>query len=169
MAIRKLNRPSDQRRAILRNQVTALLWNGKLVTTAERAKEVRSIAEKLITIAVKDYDKILTVSKTVKNDKGVEETITVRNDAPEKLNARRRLMAYLYDQKELRGRDEKRADYKERTKDIRHPLIEKLFNEYAPKYEKRAQESGQGGGYTRMMKMGPRRGDAAEMVLIELV
>ena len=169
MPKRKLNRASDQRRAILRNQVTALLWNGRIETTQERAKEVRSIAEKLITVAIHDYDKILLVSKEVKNDDNRMETVTVRNDAPEKLAARRKLMAYLYDVKELRGKDEKREDYRKRTKDIKHPLIEKIFNEYAPKYDKRAKDLQQGGGYTRIIKIGPRRGDAAEMVVLELI
>ncbi len=168
MANRKLGRPSDQRRAILRNLVTALIWNGRIVTTEARAKEVRSIAEKLITLAAKEYNNTVTVTKTVQNDKSQSEQEVV-NDAPSKLHARRLIMSYLYDVKELKARDESKSDYRERTKEHKHPVVEKLFRELGPKYDKRAQELGQGGGYTRILKMGPRRGDAAEMVVLELV
>ncbi|MGI6130003.1 MAG: bL17 family ribosomal protein, partial [bacterium] len=94
---RKLGRPGDQRRALLRNQVSALLWHGKIVTTEARAKEVRRIAEKLITLAVNEYDKSIKVKKDVNNEKGQTITIEVTNDAPSKLNARRKMMSYLYD------------------------------------------------------------------------
>ena len=169
MANRKLGRPSDQRRAILRNLVTALIWNGRIVTTQARAKEVRSIAEKLITLAAKEYNNTITVTKTVQNDKSQSVEQEVINDAPSKLHARRLIMSYLYDVKELKARDESRSEYRERTKENKHPVVEKLFRELGPKYDKRAKELGQGGGYTRILKMGPRRGDAAEMVVLELV
>ena len=70
MANRKLSRPSDQRQALLRNQVTNFIWNGKIETTLQRAKEVSSIAEKLITLAVRECDNTVDVTKTVNNDKG---------------------------------------------------------------------------------------------------
>ena len=145
---RKLGRPADQRKALLRNQVTQLIWNGKIVTTLDRAKEVRSIAEKLITLAMRECDNTVEVTKTYKNDKGQEVTETFVNDAPSKLHARRILMAYLYDIPEQKKDDESKADFKARTKDNKHPVVEKMFREYAPKYNKRKEELGQGGGYT---------------------
>ena len=69
----------------------------------------------------------------------------------------------------LRGKDEEKEDFEKRQKDIKHPVIEKLFREIAPKYKARAAEKGQGGGYTRIVKKGPRRGDGAEMVILELI
>ena len=166
---RNLNRPGDQSRALLRNQVTNLLWNGKIETTDARAKEVRSIAEKLITLAVNEYKNTVVVKKEVNNDKGQTVEAEFKNDAPSKLHARRQIMAVLYDLKQEKKKDENKEAYKERTKDIKHPLIEKIFNELAPKYDKRREEKGQGGGYTRLIKKGPRRGDGAEMVILELV
>ena len=166
-ANRKLGRASDQRRAILRNLTTALIWNGKIVTTEARAKEVRKIAEKYITMAVKEYNNTVTVKKNVFNGKTSEET-EVKNDAPSKLHARRMMMAYLYDIPAVRLEKESKVEYRKRTGSTKHPVIEKLFNEIAPKYDKRGQEVGRG-GYTRIIKMGPRRGDAAEMVVLELV
>ena len=110
---RKLGRPSDQRKALLRNQVTNLLWHGRIETTEARAKEVRSIAEKLITLAVREYDKTVKVTKEVNNEKGQTVTLEVTNDLPSKLHARRQMMAYLYDMKELRKEDETK-EYAER-------------------------------------------------------
>ena len=143
MPNRKLGKASDQRDAMLRNLTTALLWNGKIVTTEKRAKEVRPIAEKLITLAVSEYKKT--------------------NDLPSKLHARRQIMSYLYDIPAAKNEKESKSEYKARTKGHAHPVVEKLFNEIAPKYE------GRNGGYTRILKMGPRRGDAAEMAVIELI
>ena len=102
---RKLGRTADQRKALLRNQVTNLIWYGRIQTTEARAKEVRSIAEKIITLAIREYDKTVDVQKKFHNDKGqiVEETVT--NDLPEKLHARRLMMAYLYDLKEQKQAD----------------------------------------------------------------
>jgi large subunit ribosomal protein L17 len=162
-ANRKLGRASDQRRAILRNLTTALLWNGKIVTTEARAKEVRKIAEKFITLAIKEHNNTVNVTKQTAD--GEKE---FKNDAPSKLSARRMMMSYLYNVPLTRGEKESKADYKARSREIPFPVVEKLFTEIAPKYEKRSQEVGRG-GYTRILKMGPRRGDAAEMVVLELV
>jgi large subunit ribosomal protein L17 len=168
MANRKLGKPSDQRVALLRNQTTALLWNGKVVTTEARAKEVRSIAEKIITLAVKEYDNSETVEKETRNEKAQIVKHEAVNDKPSKLAARRAIMAYLYDIPEAKSKKESKSEYAERTKERVHPVVEKLFRDIAPKYAKRA-EGGKRGGYTRMFKLGPRRGDAAEMVVLELV
>ena len=171
MANRKLGRPSDQRIALLRNQVTSLIWYGKIETTLPRAKEVRSIAEHLITIAMRECDNTVTVTKEGKNDKMQIVTKEVVNDTPGRLAARRQVMKYLYDIPVTfdKKSGEDRDDYLERKKNIKHQVVEKLFREIAPKYKKRAEEKGQGGGYTRIVKMGPRRGDAAEMAIIELI
>ncbi|MCR1898638.1 50S ribosomal protein L17 [Irregularibacter muris] len=109
---RKLGRPTDQRKAMLRNLVTSLLENGKIETTITRAKETRSVAEKMITLGK-------------------------RGD----LHARRQALSYI----------------------TKEDTVKKLFDEIAPKYEER------NGGYTRILKMGPRRGDASEVVILELV
>ncbi len=166
---RKLGRPADQRKALLRNQVSHLIWHGKIETTLARAKEVRSIAERLITLAIRECDNTLEVTKSYNNEKGQTVSITVTNDQPSKLHARRMIMATLYDLKEIKADDESKADFKERTKDNKHPIVEKLFREIGPKYKKRNAEKGCSGGYTRMIRKGPRRGDAAEMVIIELI
>lgn len=167
---RKLGKPADQRKALLRNLVTDLIWNNKIETTGARAKEVSSIAEKIITLAMKEYNNTVTVTKTFNNEKGQTESKEVKNDSPSKLHARRQLMAYLYNIPEQKKKDENKKDFKERTKDIKYPVIEKLFNEIAPKYAKRKEEkNGQGGGYTRIIKKGIRRGDAADIVILELI
>ena len=172
---RKLGRTADQRKALLRNQVTNLIWYGRIETTLARAKEVRSVAEKMITLAVREYDKTVDVQKSYHNDKGQIVEVTVTNDMPEKLQ---RLshhvtagleMAYLYDLQEQKTAEESKSDFKERTKDNKHPVVEKLFRELGPKYRARNQEKGCAGGYTRIYKLGARRGDGAEMVIIELV
>lgn len=169
MANRKLGRPSDQRMAMLRNQVTNLIWYGKIETTLARGKEVQSMAEHLITIAMRQCDNTVEVTKKTKNDKQQIVELTVANDAPERLAARRRVMRYLYDIPAVQNKDEDRDDFKARQKQVKHQVVEKLFREIAPKYKKRAEEKGQGGGYTRIIKKGPRRGDAAEMVILELI
>jgi len=163
MPNRKLNKSSDQRVAMLRSMTTALLWNGKIVTTEARAKEVRPIAEKLITLAVKEHKNTVTVEKETRNDKQQLVKVEKQNDLPTKLAARRQMMSYLYDIPLPRNKKESKTEYAERSSKNVHPVVEKLFNEIAPKYENR------NGGYTRILKMGPRRGDAAELVVLELV
>ena len=163
MPNRKLGKASDQRNAMLRNLTTALLWNGKIITTEARAKEVRPIAEKLITLAVKEYNNTVTVEKETRNDKQQVTTVEKVNDQPSKLAARRQIMAYLYDVPAPKKEKESKSEYRARTKDARHAVVEKLFREIAPKYE------GRNGGYTRILKLGPRRGDAAEMAILELI
>jgi len=163
MPNRKLGKPSDQRVAILRNLTTALLWNGRIVTTEARAKEVRPIAEKLITLAIREYKNTVTVEKETLNARQQIVKVKKINDMPSKLHARRQMMQYLYDPPLPRNEKEAKADYKKRAKKMPHPVIDKLFREIAPKYD------GRNGGYVRVMKLGPRRGDAAEMAVIELV
>ena len=109
---RKLGRPTDHRKAMLRGMVTFLLENGQIETTVTRAKEVRAVAEKMITVAKSDD-----------------------------LHAKRQVMAYV----------------------TKESVAKKLFDEIAPKY------ADKNGGYTRIIKTGPRRGDAAEMAIIQLV
>ncbi|MCL2851171.1 MAG: 50S ribosomal protein L17 [Firmicutes bacterium] len=169
MGNKKLGRPTDQRLAVLRNQVSFLLWNGQLETTVAKAKSVRSAAEKLLTLAINTYTDTIKVEKDVVNAKGVKSKRKVLIDGPQKLAARRRIMAKVYDLHEVKSKEESKAQFTARTKHINHPLVEKIFNELAPKYAKRAKELGQGGGYTRIMKLGNRRGDDAAMALVELV
>ena len=166
---RKLGRTASQRKAMLRNLTTNLLWYGRIETTEAKAKEVRSIVDKMITLAIREYDKTVDVEKEFYNDKKQIVKQTFTNDLPSKLHARRLMMAYLYDIKEAKQDDESKADYKARTKDNKHPVVEKLFREIGPKYKARNAEKNCAGGYTRIYKLGPRRGDAAEMVIIELV
>ena len=166
---RKLGRTASQRKAMLRNLTTNLLWYGRIETTEAKAKEVRAIADKMITLAIREYDQTVEVEKEFYNDKKQIVKETFVNDLPSKLHARRLMMAYLYDIKEAKKDDENKADYKERTKDNKHPVVEKLFREYGPKYRARNEEKNCAGGYTRIYKLGPRRGDAAEMVILELV
>ena len=166
---RKLGRTADQRKALLRGLVTDLIWYGRIETTEAKAKDVRRIADRMITLAVKECENTVSVTKETHNDKGQLVTLEVTNDAPSKLHARRLLMAYLYDLQEQKKQDESKADFKERTKDNKHPVVEKLFREIGPKYKARNAEKNCSGGYTRIYKLGPRRGDAAEMVVLELV
>ena len=166
---RKLGRPTDQRVAMLRSLTTDLIWHGKITTTEARAKEVRKLAEKVITLAMDEFDKTVTVEKSVFNEKNQTKEITVTNDAPSKLHARKQIMKALYNYSEPKKKKESRDEYKERTGEINNPVVEKLFRDIGPKYRKRAEEKGIKGGYTRILKLGPRVGDAAEQVIIELV
>ena len=167
--MRKLNRPTDQRLSVLRSLATNLLWYGKIETTLEKAKEVRTYAEKLLTKAINTYEDVVKVNKTVTDAKGVKTQKEVVNDGAKKLAARRDIMSKLYDIQEQRAEKESKADFVKRTQDIKHPLIEKIFNVYAPKFAKRKETLGTGGGYTRIVKLGTRNGDNAEMAIIELV
>ena len=166
---RKLGVTSAQRKAMLRNLASDLLWYGKIETTEARAKETRSYTEKLITLAINTYTDNVEIKKTETNDKGKDVNVTIVKDGPKKLAARRKLMESLFDLQEVRAFKESKVDFKARTKGINHPLIEKIFNEIAPKYAARKEELGQGGGYTRILKCGPRKGDAAEVAIIELI
>ena len=174
---RKLGRNSSQRKALLRGQVTALIENGKIVTTEARAKEVKKMAEKLITLAIKEKDNYETVTvsaKVAKKDKDgkrVKEVVdgkkvtaydevekTIKKDQPSRLHARREMLKVLYPVVEV---PTDAAGKKAGTKKI--DLTEKLFNEYATKYATRY------GGYTRIIKIGQRKGDQALEVILELV
>ena len=170
---RKLGKPTDQRLAMLKCQTTDLLLNGKIVTTEARAKEVKALADSIIALAVKEHKNFEEVEvKVVKakldsNGKKVTEKATSKNgkeylkvvkeekmekrqkDMPSRLNARRKIMKHI----------NKVTDEKGNNID----LINKLFNEIAPKYEGRV------GGYTRILKAGPRRGDAAEVAILQLI
>ena len=174
---RKLGRTSSQRKALLRNQVTNLLYHGKIVTTESKAKEIRKIAEGMIALAVKEKDNFETVTVTTKvarkdkDGKRVKEVVdgkkvtvydnvekTIKKDSASRLHARKQMMKYLYPITEVPAEN---AGRKRNTKQVN--LSEKLFEEIAPKYANR------NGGYTRIVKIGPRKGDAAMEVLIELV
>lgn len=174
---RKLSRTSDQRKALIRNQVTALLYNGKIVTTEAKAKEIRKVAEGLIALAVREKDNFETVTVTAKvarkdkDGKRVKEVVDgkkvtvydevekkIKKDMPSRLHARREMLKVLYPVKEV---PTAAAGKKKNTKEV--DLVAKLFDEIAPKYADR------NGGYTRIVKIGQRKGDAAMEVLIELV
>ena len=174
---RKLGRTSSQRKALLRNQVTNLLYNGKIVTTEARAKEVKKIAEGLIALAVKEKDNYETVKVTAKvakkdaDGKRVKEVVDgkkvtvyeevekeIKKDKPSRLHARRQMLKVLYGVTEVPSTP---AGRKKGTKKADIPA--KLFDEIAPKYTSR------NGGYTRIVKIGERKGDGAMAVLIELV
>ena len=165
----RIGRTSEQRNALLRNQASELLWYGKIKTTAAKAKLLQPYVEKIITKAIDVYDLNEEVEVKKTDAKGKEVTQKVIKDSPKKLAARRAIMGKLRDLQEIKGFAEKKSEYKARTKDIQHPLMEKLFNEIAPKYAQRKEESGQGGGYTRIYLLGERRGDAAEEAIIELI
>ena len=170
---RKLGRTTDIRMAMLKTLTSDLIANGKIETTLPRAKEVKAIADSLIALAIKEKDNFEMVDvKVVKaklDSKGNKETELVKSkngkeylkvvketttekrqkDMPSRLNARRKMMKTLNKVKDENG---KNID-----------LTAKLFNEIAPNYEGRV------GGYTRILKLGQRRGDAAEMVILQLV
>ena len=165
---RKLGMTTTQRKAVLRNQASNLLWYGRIETTLGRAKELRPYVEKIITLAVNSYEDVVETTVTTKDKKGKDVTAKVLKDGGKKLAARRKIMALTYDLQEQRGK-ETMKDFKARTEGVQHPLVEKIFNEIAPKYAQRAEELKQRGGYTRIYRLGERRGDAAEVAIIELV
>lgn len=174
---RKLGRTSSQRKALLRNQVTNLLYHGKIVTTEAKAKEIRKIAEGIIALAVKEKDNFenVTVKAKVarkdKDGKRVKEVVdgkkvtvfdevekTIKKDNASRLHARRQMLKTLYTVTEVPA---EAAGKKKNTKTV--DVTDLLFDEIAPKYANR------NGGYTRIVKIGQRKGDAAMEVLIELV
>lgn len=170
--MKKLGRTAEQRMAMIRTQASELLWNGRLETTVDRAKEVSRFAEKMLTLAINSYEDTRTVQKEkVQKGKDKEEKVVVDVvvDGPVKLAARRAIMANLRDLKPLKNEKESKGDYNVRLRAVKHPLVEKLFREYAPFYADRAAKSGQKGGYTRVIKLGQRRGDGAEVAIVELV
>ncbi len=170
--MKKLGRTAEQRMAMIRTQASELLWNGRLETTVDRAKEVGRYAEKMLTLAINTYEDTVVVQKEkIQKVKDKEEKVMVDvvNDGVKKLAARRALMAGLRDLKPLKQEKESKGDYNARLRSVKHPLVEKLFREYAPFYAARAEKCGQKGGYTRIIKLGQRRGDGAEIAIIEMV
>ena len=174
---RKLGRTSSQRKALLRTQVTALLYHGKIVTTEARAKEIHKIAEGIIAMGVREKDNYETVKVTAKvarkdkDGKRVKEVVDgkkvtvydevekeIKKDLPSRLHARRQMLKVLYPVTEV---PEKIAGRKKGTKKVDMPA--KIFDEIAPKYADRK------GGYTRIIKIGQRKGDGAMEVVLELV
>ena len=170
---RKLSRTSSQRKALLRNQVTNLLYHGRIVTTEAKAKEVQKIAEGIIAMAVREkdnFDEVTVQAKVARKDKDgkrVKEVVDgkkvtvydtvekkIKKDQPSRLHARREMLKVLYTVKTNDGT-------KKGAKEV--DLVAKLFDEIAPKYADR------NGGYTRIVKIGQRKGDGALEVLLELV
>lgn len=160
---------TKERKAVLRNQASNLLWYGKIEVTAGHIQSLRSYVEKIITLAVNTYMDTVEETVTTKDAKGKEVTKKIIKDGAKKLAARRKIMSLTYDIQFTKNQGESKAEFKARTKGINHPLIEKIFNELAPKYAERKEQLGQGGGYTRRYLKGQRHGDAAEVAIIELV
>lgn len=169
MDTRKLGKPTDQRLAMLSNLATDILWFGHIETTFDRAKAASKIVEKIITLAINTYEDVVTVEKTTLDNNGKEKKVTVSKDGAKKLAARRQIISMIEDRQEQRKKGEKLVDFEVRTQGIKMPLVEKIFDEIAPKYAARANELGQKGGYTRVIKTDIRRGDNAQMALVELV
>ena len=174
---RKLGRTSDQRKALLRSQVTSLLYRGKIVTTEAKAKEIRKIAEGIIALGIKEKDNFDTVTVTAKvarkdkDGKRVKEVVDgkkvtvydevqkeIKKDQPSRLHARRQMLKVFYPVTEVTAAA---AGKKKNTKKIDMPA--KVFDEIAPKYADRK------GGYTRIVKIGQRKGDGAMEVVLELI
>ena len=170
---RKLSRTSSQRKALLRNQVTNLLYHGRIVTTEAKAKEVQKIAEGIIAMAVREkdnFDEVTVQAKVARKDKDgkrVKEVVDgkkvtvydtvekkIKKDQPSRLHARREMLKVLYPVKSA-------GKTKKEIKEVDMPKM--LFEEIAPKYADR------NGGYTRIVKIGTRKGDGALEVVIELV
>ena len=159
---RKLSRTSSQRKALLRNQVTELLHHGKIVTTEAKAKEVKKIAEHIITLGIKEKDNFeeVTVQAKVARKDGKKVTVydtvdkKIKKDSPSRLHARRQMMQVLYTPT-VKGA--------KKSETHKVDMANFVFDEIAPKYVDRK------GGYTRIIKIGPRKGDAAMEVVLELV
>ena len=156
---KKLGRPTDQKLAMVSNLATDLLWYGHIETTFDRAKTAAAFAEKIITLAVDSYEDVVTEEKTTLDNNGKEKKVSVSKDG----------VSLLYDRQEKRQKGEKLAAFEARTQGIEMPLIEKIFDEYAPRFAERAKEKGQKGGYTRVLKTTIRRGDNAQMAIAELL
>lgn len=165
----KLGKPTDQKLAMVSNLASDLLWFGHIETTFDRAKTAAALAEKVITLAVDSYEDVVTVEKTTLDNNGKEKKVSISKDGVKKLNARRKIISMLYDRQEKRQKGEKLAAFEARTQGIEMPLVEKIFDEYAPRYAERNNEKGQKGGYTRVLKTTIRRGDNAQMAIAELV
>ena len=176
---RKLGRTSSQRKALLRNQVTNLLYHGSIVTTEAKAKEIRRIAEGIIALGIKEcnnYDTVTVTAKVARKDKDgnrVKEVVDgkkvtvydevekeIKKDQPSRLHARRKMQKVLYTVKEV---PEEGPGRKKATRKV--DVAAMVLDEIGPKY---AERNGNG-GYTRIVKIGQRKGDAAMQVLIELV
>ena len=174
---RKLGRTSDQRKALIRNQVTALLYNGKIVTTEAKAKEVRKVAEGLIAMGIRErdnFEEVTVMAKVARKDangKRVKEVVDgkrvtiydevekkIKKDLPSRLHARRQMNKVLYPVTYV---PKEKAGRKRNTKKV--DVAAKVFDEIAPRY------AGRNGGYTRIVKIGQRKGDGALEVLLELV
>ena len=174
---RKLGRTTDIRMAMLRNLTTDLLVHGKIETTLPRAKEVKSIADSIISLAIKEkdnFEEVTVKAKVARKDKDgkrVKEVVdgkkvtvydevekTIKKDQPSRLHARREMLKVLYPVVEVPA---DAAGKKAGTKKV--DLTSKLFDEYGTKY------AGRKGGYTRIIKIGQRKGDAAMEVILELV
>ena len=169
MDTRKLGKPTDQRLAMLSNLATDILWYGHIETTFDRAKAAARLAEQIITLAVNTYEDVVTTEKTTLDNNGKEKKVTVSKDGALKLAARRKIIALVQNRQEQRKKGEKLADFEARTQGIEMPLVEKIFDELAPKYAERAKEKDRKGGYTRVLKTTVRRGDNAQMALVELI
>jgi len=165
----RFGRTYKERKSLYQTQASELLWYGKIETTVSKAKQVKAYAEKIITIAIRNYEDTIEYSKKVKDSKGKEVEVKSVKDGVKKLAARRKIMKLVSDLQEIKGNNESKSEYKARTNEVSHPLVEKIFNELAPKYAARAEEKKQGGGYTRIYQLGQRRGDAADMAILQLV
>ena len=165
----KLGKPTDQKLAMVSNLASDLLWYGHIETTFDRAKTAAALAEKVITLAVDSYQDVVTVEKTTLDNNGKEKKVSVSKDGVKKLNARRKIISLLYDRQEKRQKGEKLSAFEARTQGIEMPLVEKIFDDYAPRYAERINEKGQRGGYTRVLKTTIRRGDNSQMAIAELV